>query len=70
MTVIADIEALVREGIISPEAAAIIRQRARAAMMMLVTNTVLSGGIIAAALGTVFWLGDAMAGDADLAARR
>lgn len=61
MTVIADIEALVREGIISPEAAAIIRQRARAAMMMLVTNTVLSGGIIAAALGTVFWLGDAMA---------
>ena len=61
MHVVADTDRLVADGIITPDAATIIRQRARATMMALVTNSLLLGGITAASLGTVFWLADVLA---------
>lgn len=61
MHVVADTDRLLADGIITPQAAAIIHQRARAAMMALVTNSLLLGGITAASLGTVFWLADVLA---------
>lgn len=61
MFVVADTDRLVADKIIDADVASIIHQRARAAMMALVTNSLLLGGITAASLGTVFWLADVMA---------
>ncbi len=61
MFVVADTDRLVADQIIDPDVASIIHQRARAAMMALVTNSLLLGGITAASLGTVFWLADVLA---------
>ncbi|MFT5065515.1 MAG: hypothetical protein ACI9TA_001131, partial [Reinekea sp.] len=60
MYYVAETGALVAEGVIKPSQAQEIERRARAAMVALVINTLLIGGIVAAALGLVFWLADAM----------
>lgn len=54
-------EALVGEGILTPEQGRIIARRSRQVMVSLVINAVLCAGIIAAAIGFVFWLADALA---------
>ena len=53
-------EALVDEGVLNPEQATIIAARSRDAMLTLIVNAVLCGGIIAASLGFVFWIADAL----------
>ncbi len=57
----ADTATLVAQGILTPTQADIIKARARQAMVALSMNTLLIFGIIAAALGLVFWLADAAA---------
>lgn len=54
-------EALVAEGILTPDQGDIIASRSRQVMVSLAINAVLCGGIIAAALGFVVWLGNAFA---------
>lgn len=61
MHVVADTEALVADGIITEDQAREIRARGRQAMLALAINAILSFGIIAATLGLVFWLADALA---------
>jgi len=57
MYYIADTEALIADGVITAGQADEIRSRARAAMVALCVNTLLIGGIIAATLGLVIFLG-------------
>ena len=54
-------EALVYEGILTPDQAKIIARRSRQVMVSLAINSVLCFGIIAAALGFISLLGDALA---------
>ena len=51
---------LMVEGVLTPDQAEIIRVRSRADMMALAVNSLLCGGIIAAAAGFVFLLADAL----------
>lgn len=60
MYYVAETGALVADGVIQPTQAQEIERRARVAMVALVINSLLIGGIVAAALGLVFWLADAM----------
>lgn len=53
-------EALMVEGILTREQGAEIARRSRETMLALVVNIVLCGGIIAASLGFVFWIADAL----------
>ena len=53
--------ALIEEGILTLEQGAIIARRSRQVMVSLVINAVLCFGIIAAAIGFVLWLADALA---------
>lgn len=61
MTHVIQTEALVGEGILTPDQGRIIARRSRQVMVSLVINAVLCIGIIAAAIGFVFWLADALA---------
>ncbi len=61
MTHVVQTEALLSEGVITPEQAAEIARRSRDTMMALAINAVLTAGIAAATLGLAFWLADAMA---------
>lgn len=61
MHILADTRQLTLDGIISPEQARIIDARAREAMVAMGINTLLGAGIIAATLGTIFWLASAPA---------
>ena len=60
MYYVAQTDALVADGILGPDQAREIERRARAAMVALAVNTLLVGGIIAAAIGLVMWLHDAV----------
>ena len=61
MHTLADTRQLALDGIITPEQARIIESRAREAMVAMAINTLLCAGIIAATLGTIFWLASAPA---------
>lgn len=61
MAQVVDTNALLDEGLITSEQARIIVERARRTMVNLAVNTVLTSGVIAAALGFVLWLQDALA---------
>jgi hypothetical protein len=52
---------LIREGVLTEVQGAIIAARSRRAMVALAVNALLSAGILAAALGFVFWLADPFA---------
>ena len=54
-------ETLVAEGILTADQGSIIARRSRQVMVSLVINSVLCFGIIAAAIGFVLWLGNALA---------
>ncbi|NEX46813.1 hypothetical protein [Pseudotabrizicola algicola] len=58
---LADTRQLTLDGIITEEQARIIEARAREAMVALGINSLLSAGILAATLGTIFWLASAPA---------
>ena len=58
---VVDTDRLVAEGILNHVQAAEIARRSRETMVALVVNVVLCVGIIAATLGLVFWLADALA---------
>ncbi len=60
MAVVADLDALVSEGVLTPVQAATLRERWRAAMIALAANALLAGGVLAAAAGFVFWLADTL----------
>ena len=57
MYYVAETDRLIADGIINDQQADEIKSRARAAMVALCVNTLLIGGIIAATLGLVFYLG-------------
>lgn len=61
MHYLVDTEAMEAEGLISRDLVAEIKERSRAAMVALGVNTVLAGGIAAAAGGFIFWLADTLA---------
>ncbi|MEO0487819.1 MAG: hypothetical protein AAF092_18115 [Pseudomonadota bacterium] len=61
MHVLADTQALVAHGVISPHQAREIEQRGRAKMVSLAANAILIAGIMAATGGLIFWLADARA---------
>lgn len=61
MTHVIQTEALVREGVLSAEQGGIIAARSRQVMTSLAINAVLSFGILAAALGFIFLLQNALA---------
>ncbi|MDO9638971.1 MAG: hypothetical protein Q7J44_10550 [Pseudotabrizicola sp.] len=61
MHTLADTRQLTLDGIISPDQARIIESRAREAMVAMGINTLLGAGIVAATLGTIFWLASAAA---------
>ena len=61
MHTLADTRQLLLDGIISSEQARIIEARARDAMVALSINSLLCAGIVAATLGTIFWLASAPA---------
>jgi hypothetical protein len=61
MPVIADTTKLVADGVLSRDQARIIEERARETMVSLAINTVLCFGIVAATVGTVGYLADAVA---------
>ena len=61
MHVVADTETLVADGAINEAQAEEIHARGRQAMMALGINTILSFGILAATLGLIFWLANAVA---------
>ena len=61
MHTLADTRQLALDGIITAEQARIIDSRAREAMVAMGINTLLCAGIIAATLGTIFWLSSAPA---------
>ena len=60
-TVVADLKVLVADGVLTPAQAEVLRARSREAMLALVVNTLLAGGVIATAGGLVVLLGDALA---------
>lgn len=60
MHYLVDTEAMEREGLMSAALVQMIKERSRAAMVALGVNTVLAGGIAAAAGGFVFWLADTL----------
>lgn len=72
MAVVADLDALVADGVLTAAQAGILRERSRAAMLALVVRTLLGGGVLAAAAGFVLVLADplpvALAGALFLAA--
>ena len=61
MPAIADTRVLVEDGVISPDQAAEILARSRSVMMSMAINAILTGGIVAATGGLIFWLADALA---------
>jgi hypothetical protein len=61
MAVVADLDALVADGVLSPAQADILRARSRGAMVALLVNTLLAGGVLAAAGGFVVLLADVLA---------
>ncbi|MFN3846515.1 MAG: hypothetical protein ACK4RZ_11955 [Paracoccaceae bacterium] len=61
MHTLADTRRLLLDGIISADQARIIESRARETMVALFVNTLLCIGILAATLGTIFWLASAPA---------
>ncbi|MEO1679663.1 MAG: hypothetical protein AAFU80_16090 [Pseudomonadota bacterium] len=56
MYYVADADRLLREGVLSETQIDVLRAQARETMMKLGINTLLTGGIIAATLGLIFWL--------------
>ncbi len=58
---VVDTEQLLDEGILSPDQAAEIARRSRDTMVSVAVNAVLLVGTIAATLGLIFWLADALA---------
>ncbi|MFP3385622.1 hypothetical protein [Tritonibacter sp. SIMBA_163] len=58
MHVIADTEALVADGTLTPDQAAILKRRSREVMVTLAVNAILCFGILAATVGFIFWLAD------------
>ncbi len=54
--VVADTDALTRDGVISADVARVIAARGREVMVTLAINAVLCFGILAATLGLIFWL--------------
>lgn len=61
MHTLADTKQLALDGIITAEQARVIETRAREAMVAMGINTLLCAGILAATLGTIFWLASAPA---------
>ncbi|PJF08653.1 hypothetical protein [Pseudorhodobacter sp. MZDSW-24AT] len=61
MHTLADTRQLALDGIITEEQARLIDARAREAMVAMGINTLLGAGILAATLGTIFWLASASA---------
>ncbi|AHD02689.1 hypothetical protein [Leisingera methylohalidivorans] len=61
MHAIADTNALVEEGILTPDQAREIEGRSREVMVLLAVNAVLFFGIIATTAGFIFWLADPLA---------
>lgn len=55
---LADTDALVADGVLTEAQAEVIRNRSRDTLVAVGVNTILSAGIVAAALGLVFWLAD------------
>jgi hypothetical protein len=55
-----DTESMGAEGLLTPQQIATIKDRSRTAMVALGVNTVLAGGIMAAAGGFIFWLADTL----------
>ncbi|WP_137701148.1 hypothetical protein [Marimonas lutisalis] len=60
MHAVADTETLVADGVITPDQAREIEARARDTMVALAINAILTFGILAATLGFIFWLADAL----------
>jgi len=60
MAVVADLDALVRDGVLTMGQADTIRARSRAAMITLAVNVLLAGGVLAAAAGLVVLLADTL----------
>ncbi|SFI26619.1 hypothetical protein [Jannaschia pohangensis] len=56
MYYVADSNRLLSEGVLTPDQVNTLREQARETMMKLGVNTLLTGGIIAATLGLIFWL--------------
>ncbi|MEM8824291.1 MAG: hypothetical protein AAGF30_11820, partial [Pseudomonadota bacterium] len=56
MYYVADADRLLQEGVLNDGQIAVLRAQARETMMKLGVNTLLTGGIIAATLGLIFWL--------------
>lgn len=61
MAVVADLEALVAEGVLTTAQADLLRARSRGAMVAMVANVLLAGGVLAAAGGFVVLLADPLA---------
>jgi uncharacterized membrane protein (Fun14 family) len=61
MHYVVNASAMLAEGVLTPGQIEVIRKRSREAMVMLAINTLLCSGILAAALGFVFYLADAAA---------
>ena len=59
MQALADTHQLVKDGVITPDQAAQIEDRARDTMMRMVINIVLTGGIFASTIGLIAFLADA-----------
>lgn len=58
MAVLADLNGLVADGVITAAQAHVMRERSRSAMVALVIRLLLCGGVLAAAAGFVAWLQD------------
>ena len=52
---------LVEDGVLTPQQAKIIQERAKETMVSLAINTLLCGGVLAATGGMIFWLANAIA---------
>ena len=60
-TVVANLDTLVADGVLTPDQARALQDRSRAAMLGLVVHVLLAGGVLAAAGGFVLVLADALA---------
>ena len=60
MFVVANVDHLASAGIITPSAAETMRRESRDTMMALAVNALLTGGILTATGGLIFWLKDAL----------
>ena len=58
MLYVADTDRLLAEGVLTRAQVAVIRAQARETMMRLAVGTLLTGGIVAATLGLIVWLGE------------